>query len=556
MIAALANSLWLAACLPEYCRFHRAVTRVADEQAALLASIVSANADTAFGRMHGFKSIRCVSDYQSRVPVRDYDGHQEWIDRAAAGEKQVLTGEPVRLFEPTSGSTGSSKLVPYTSMLQQQFSRGVQAWIADLFLRHPKLLTGRAYWSVSPMATKARYTSGGIPIGFEDDAAYLGGWQQRLVGRAMAVPGTLSRIESLDTVRYLTLLFLVHCRDLRLISVWNPTFLSLLMECLPHWGEEIARDLEDGTISRSPMPAELLPRLHPDPRRAQDLRASLRSATAAERHASLWPGLRLISCWTDANAAAPAAELRILFPQAQIQGKGLLATEGLVSIPLIGHDGAALAVRSHFFEFLPVAPSGEMGAAQPAHELVQGRQYSVVMTTGGGMYRYRTGDLVEVTGHFHGCPLIRFLGRHDQVSDWFGEKLNEAHVGRILRESFQDNAVSPSFAMLACDTRPAPAYVLYVEVEAPDSVLDHVARKIEESLCGNSGYHYARQLGQLAPLRVFRAEHAAASYLAHAIRRGQRSGDVKPAALDRRDMWSQVFHGRFVSRPCDQGSVL
>ncbi len=547
MIAALANSLWLAACLPEYRRFRRAVARVAGEQAALLKSIVSANADTEFGRMHGFGSVRCVSDFQNQVPMRDYDGHQEWISRAAAGEKRVLTSEPVRLFEPTSGSTDASKLVPYTSMLQRQFSRGVQAWIADLFLRHPELLTGHAYWSVSPVATKTRYTSGGIPIGFEDDAAYLGGWQQRLVDCVMAVPGTLGRIEALETVRYFTLFFLVRCRDLRLISVWNPTFLSLLMEFLPQWGEEIAGDLEKGAISCGSVPKDLLPRLHPSPKRARELRASLRSATAGERHASLWPDLRLISCWTDANAAAPAAALQMLFPQAKIQGKGLLATEGLVSIPLAGHDGAALAVRSHFFEFLPVGPSGEMGAPQLAHEMEQGRHYGVVMTTGGGLYRYRTGDLVEVTGHFHGCPLLQFLGRHDQVSDWFGEKLNEVHVGRILRQSFQDHAVSPSFAMLACDTRTAPAYVLYVEAEAPDSVLNHVGRKIEASLCGNSGYYYARQLGQLAPLKVFRAEHAAASYLANAIQRGQRSGDVKPVALDRRDMWSQVFRGRFVS---------
>jgi hypothetical protein len=48
-------------------------------------------------------------------------------------------------------------------------------------------------------------------------------------------------------------------------------------------------------------------------------------------------------------------------------------------------------------------------------------------------------------------------------------------------------------------------------------------------------------------MRVFRAEGAAATYLQTAVRAGQRAGDVKPLALDRRDGWSQRFRGQFVA---------
>lgn len=415
MIPALANSLWLSACLPEYRRFRRAVLRVADEQTHLLRSIIAANADTEFGRMHGFRSIDSVEDYQKQVPVRDYDGHEEWITRTAGGEKDILTSEPVRLFEPTSGSTAASKLIPYTATLQQQFRCAIHAWIADLFLRTPNLLTGRAYWSVSPVATRTRRTACGIPIGFDDDAAYLGGWQQRLVELVIAVPSVLSRCSQLDTFRYLTLLLLVRCRDLKLVSIWNPTFLSILMDCLPKWGDEIADDIEHGTISRHSDIVLHLPQPRRDPQRARELRAALRSNAAAERHAQLWPELRLISCWTEANAASPARVLQSQFPQSQIQGKGLLATEGVVSFPLCRQLGSALAVRSHFFEFLPVASSGKTGPPRLAHELEHGGQYAVVITTGGGLYRYKLGDLVEVAGNFDQCPLIRFVGRQQHI---------------------------------------------------------------------------------------------------------------------------------------------
>src|SRR5262249_30551222 len=151
---------------------------------------------------------------------------------------------------------------------------------------------------------------------------------------------------------------------------------------------------------------------------------------------------------------------------------------------------------------------GLSGQAETSHlceELLQGRKYEVVITTGAGLYRYRTGDMVEVTGKLNDCPLIRFLGRHKQVSDWFGEKLNEVHVTRTLARVFEDHDIAPMFAMLACDTRPAPGYVLYVDTNAPDCTLGLIGRSIEKALCGNFHYDYARQLGQLAPVRVFRA---------------------------------------------------
>ncbi len=529
MIYTLANSLWLAGCLPESARFHRASRRVADEQAAILRRLLAANAETEFGRGHGFSSIRSVAEYRERVPLRDYDGYREWIDRIAAGSSNILTSERVRLFEPTSGSAGASKWIPYTVSLQREFQRGIRAWIADLFLRYPDLLSGPAYWSISPVTAGSSTTAGGIPIGFEDDTSYVGGWQQRLTQAVMAVPSHVRFIPDMEAFRYATLLSLIRCRNLKLVSVWNPTFFSLLVDRLPEWGDRLARDLMA------------------DARRAQDLREALRASTPAERHARLWPELRLISCWSDANAAGPAAGLAALFPQSRMQGKGLISTEAFVSLPLAGREGAALAMRSHFLEFLPAN-----GNPQLAHELDCGQQYSVVVTTGGGLYRYQLHDLVEVSGYIQGCPMVRFAGRQGYVSDWFGEKLNEAHVSGVMRDVFGVLGISPSFAMLACDMDPpSPGYVLYIDASEPNEVLDRAAAQIEIRLQDNFHYKYARELGQLAPLRTFRAEGAAGAYLAAGVRMGRQAGDIKMLALDRNDGWSRMFLSR-----ASNGAVL
>lgn len=584
MKAAAANALWLAGCLAEYRRFRRATQRVEQDQRGILRRVLAENAETEFGRAHGFSRIRGVREYQERVPLREYADFGSWMERIAEGKPNVLTREPVRLLEPTSGTSSgnaggaigtfarsgpagrmagsaagsATKLVPYTRGLEREFQAGIRAWIADLFLSDARLLAGEAYWSVSPAIAAQRKTRGGIAVGFEDDTWYVGGWQQRLVQAAMAVPGAVREIHDMETFRYVTLLFLARSRRLKLISVWNPTFLTLLVERLPEWGEELARDLERGTAQGGPMRGDArremeLPRgvrawQRADARRAREVRAALLGARSrAELHRALWPELQLVSCWADGNAAGPAAQLAGLFPQARVQAKGLIATEGFVSLPLAGREGAALAVRSHFVEFLPLDAAGEVDCRKPllAHELERGAQYSVVLTTSGGLYRYQLNDVIEVAGHLRECAVVRFVGRRGQVSDWFGEKLNEAQVARALREAFGEAGIAPEFAMMACEPSAArgdaPGYVLYMEVGAPDGAMEAVARRIEARLRENIHYDYARRLGQLAALRVARVEGAAEKYLAARMRKGQRAGDVKPVALDGGAGWAEAF---------------
>ncbi|HYS52343.1 MAG TPA: GH3 auxin-responsive promoter family protein [Thermoanaerobaculia bacterium] len=435
MICGLANSLWLAGCLPERARFRRAIRNVRAEQGKILRRLVP--------------SAKSVRDYQQRVPLND----------------EIHTPKNIKLLQPTSGSSGPTKLIPYTDSLQREFQRGIRAWIADLFLDDPQLMFGPAYWSVSPPSCGTNFSPSGIPIGFDDDSAYVGGWQRRLVQSVMV----RTREE------------LVRARNLRLISVWNPTFLSILAEGL---------DTE-----------------------------------------KLWPNLRLISCWTDANAAAPAARLAKLFPQARIQGKGLIATEGFISFPLTGQEGSVLAIRSHFLEFIP------LGSETPllAHELDEGQQYAVVITTGGGLYRYQLNDVIEVVGRIGQCPLIRFVGRQGLVSDWFGEKLNEAFVAGVLRQTFEEMNIAPAFAMLACDPD-TPAYVLTIDGEVPEQLAERIETRLRQSF----HYDYARFLGQLQMLRIAQVPHAAAVYQQFCVCNGQKAGDVKPLALDRRPA-SQIF---------------
>jgi hypothetical protein len=381
MKAAYANRLWLAGARRAARQFQAAAQQVESVQAQLLRKYLFRNRGTEY-----------LSKHLPRLPLSSYDDYLPYIERIAAGERNILTAEDVRLFEPSSGSAAASKLIPYTRTLKAEFGRGLSAWITDLFTHHPALIDGPAYWSVSPLTEGRRRSPGGIPIGFEQDSAYLGPLGA-LIGSALAVPDLVKRIREMAAFRYVTLLFLLNCRDLRLISVWNPTFLTLLLEPLPAWWDSLLRDLACGTIA-PPEPLDehlrgaLQKKFTRNPRRARAL-----SSVQADDYASIWPDLTLISCWADGASEAYAKDLQSRFPHVTLQPKGLLATEAFVSFPLAGLRGGALAVTSHYFEFLTQA-----GDALLAHQLDKGKTYSVVVTTGGGLYRYRLNDLVEVTG--------------------------------------------------------------------------------------------------------------------------------------------------------------
>ena len=121
---------------------------------------------------------------------------------------------------------------------------------------------------------------------------------------------------------------------------------------------------------------------------------------------NIWPNLTVISCWADGACQFYVDQLSDYFPDVKIQGKGLIATEAFVSLPFSEKHDPVLAVNSHFFEFI----DEDNQQICLAHELSIGKTYSVVISTGSGLYRYQLEDIVEVTGFLNSAPTFRFTG--------------------------------------------------------------------------------------------------------------------------------------------------
>jgi len=365
------------------------------------------------------------------------------------------------------------------------------------------------------------------------------------VDLVMAVPSEVRLAANMEQFRYLTLLCLLRREDLRLISVWHPSFLSLLMDALPNYWGSLLNDIHGGSCKDS----HLLPstirdafKLRPLPHRARRLRGADPRVPD-----TLWPSLKVISCWSDGPAQSAAEDLQRRFPNVLVQPKGLLATEAFVTIPF--GDSRPVAVCSHFFEFV----DGQ-GKIHLAHELRDGETYEVVVTTGGGLWRYRLQDRIQASGSAVKTPSLRFLGRSGNVSDRFGEKLSEAFVAQAIREASADLPAQPRFVLLAPDgDLPGCRYTLYVEGDVPSEL----PTRLDTSLRRNPDYAWCRELGQLQAIRLFRIKAGGhRAFVARELSRGRRLGEIKPCYLSNLLGWSQWFKAQEPDGPTRKPSFM
>ena len=473
---------------------------VGSTHTAWLEAMLARNHGCAYLRRYG--TPRTLAAFRAQIPLCTYEDLRDDMAQIAAGASDVLfAGRPVA-YEKTGGSSAGSKLIPYTAHGLADFQNNLLPWLADTVQAFH--ITGRAYFSISP-ATRQTEAIAGVPVGLPD-GAYLGAQAGAALPHLLAVDPEVASISDVPRWKEATVRQLQAAHDLELISVWSPTFLLQLLDAMP-------------------------------------------DAPAC------WPRLKLVSCWTHGPAQRYAQALQQRLPHVTMQAKGLLATEGVMTVPWVqppsqaAHASFASHANAQHAAHAPTADSPCVPAPHGfaeflqgdtcylPHELEPGQTYEVVLTTSSGLYRYRTGDRVLCTGHatrpyapaHTPCPVpaLVFMGRDSLHSDLVGEKLTEAFVAHCLRHW-------PGYAVLVPDAAHA-GYVLVAEQHPDDP--NHAIAQLEQMLCANPQYAYARRMGQLAPLRLCVQAQASAIVERSLLQRGVRLGDIKPLALRAEAWW-------------------
>ncbi|MBE9029700.1 GH3 auxin-responsive promoter family protein [filamentous cyanobacterium LEGE 11480] len=508
-------------------RFERSLQQPQVVQAKMQQELVDRLIQTDYGEHWKIQSI----DDWDKLPIVTYDDLQNWINYPDTHSN--LAPEPIIFYEKTSGSRGASKQIPYTKSLRRSFSQMFCVWAYDL-IQNVAFTTGKVYFCVSPKLLPADGLIGDsngadppksplergtlkrlIPpflrgargdqnsasqpltaqeLTLQTDADYLDPWLAKILSPFLITLPDIHRLQTPEEFKQKLAIRLIQASNLEIISIWNPSFLTILLDYITQNRSQLKSQLQDQII----------------PQRLALLDGPNIPWTR------LWPQLKLISCWDSANAADTASELRSRFPSVCIQGKGLLATEAPMTVPLSRAQGCVPVLTEVFFEF--VSESGEIFLL---HQLAQGETYSLIISQKGGLYRYRIGDRVRVTHFYHQTPCLEFVGREGGVSDLVGEKLNPDFVQTVLQELALPEALLKTLVPV---NQPLHYVLLLDQTDAP---LESIAAKLDNYLCQTHHYAQARALGQLERPKVLIKPDMADRWIQFRTQNGSRWGDVK-----------------------------
>jgi hypothetical protein len=148
----------------------------------------------------------------------------------------------------------------------------------------------------------------------------------------------------------------------------------------------------------------------------------------------------------------------------------------------VSDEGTAgiLAVEENFYEFVPESELGDPAAAVlTCSEIEEGKNYFVILTTPGGLYRYEMNDIVRVAGFFNQTPLIEFVRKGRDVTNITGEKLHVNHVIEAMARAQSAAAVTVRHFRVWADAEKS-RYTFYVELDGVSPSREHLLRLLQE----------------------------------------------------------------------------
>jgi hypothetical protein len=484
----------------------------ATQSAWLLDSIVAPNVDSAFGRTHDFGAIRTVDDFRRAVPIRDYEGFRDDVERIDRGEAAVLTTEPTKRFFTTSGSTARPKYIPVTQSFIRDKSRAFGIFWDLVFSQHPGVAKGRMVTNFSD-AGRPEPSAGGLPTSSE--SAYWASVTAATQRKKPVVPRAVSKIADHDA-RYYAIARVLLEREFTAIMALNPSTILLLFKTLEDQLDRLLADVENGTLSDvysidDEARAAVLEAIAPNPARAKELRGLLAADFPRLPAAKAFPALELAVSWRSPMLAPYLERLEPHLGGVAVRDYVSMASEGILAIPLAdGESGGALGVGICFYE---LRPEDSTETILP-HEAEVGGEYVVVLTNRAGLYRYDIGDVVRVKRFEGTTPVVEFLHRTGRTSSLTGEKLTEAQVTAAATEIL-DNQHVESFTLAPVVDGELPHYVLLVETRgtADRSMLQHAAATLDAAI-GKYNGEYAgkrksRRLGAPEVWQVASGSYAA-----------------------------------------------
>lgn len=336
---------------------------------------------TEFGLKYSFSSIKTVKDFQERVPVVTYEEHYPWLERVLKGEKNVIWPSEIQWFSKSSGTTNArSKFIPVSEeSLDECHYRGGK-----------DLLTLYFDNKIDSQL-------------FEGKSISIGGSLHPNPLNPNTQAGDISAIITKNMPKWAEY-FRLPPPEIALLENWDQKMAEMVNLC--------ATENITGIAGVPTWTVLLL--------------ENIMAKTGAKNMMEIWPNFEVF--FHGAVSFTPYRKLfsESLFPSSQVNYfETYNASEGFFGIQddFVLKDQMLLMLDyGIFYEFLPTEEwEKEFPKSLTLDEVELDKSYAVVISTNGGLWRYKIGDTVKFTSKY---PFrVRISGRTKHFLNVFGEEV-------------------------------------------------------------------------------------------------------------------------------------
>ncbi|KAL2460304.1 putative indole-3-acetic acid-amido synthetase GH3.1 [Abeliophyllum distichum] len=506
------------------------MTRNADAvQENVLAEILSRNSHTEYLKEFNLDGATDRETFKSKLPIVTYEDLQPLIQRIANGDRSpILSAQPVSEFLTSSGtSAGERKLMPTIKeeLDRRQLLYSLLMPVMSLYVKG--LNKGKGlYFLFVKSETK---TPGGLLARPVLTSYYKSDhFKTRPYDPYNVYTSPNEAILCADSFQsmYTQMLCGLYEREqvLRVGAVFASGLIRAIRFLQLNW-PQLTQDIQTGSLNSKvtdPAIRECMTGyLRPDPELAEFIAKECAKENWEGIITRIWPNTKYLDVIVTGAMAQYIPTLDYYSGGLPLACTMYASSEcyfGLNLNPMCKPSEVSYTIMPNmaYFEFLPHEPN-LVGVTSPP-ELVDlvnveiGKEYELVITTYAGLYRYRVGDILRVTGFHNSAPQFHFVRRKNVLLSIDSDKTDEAELqtavenASLLLREFNTSVVEyTSYA----DTKTIPGhYVIYWELLAKDlsnspnnEVLNQCCLAMEESL--NSVYRQGRVAdNSIGPLEI------------------------------------------------------
>ena len=427
------------------------ITYPISAQRNVLQHLVTQGQYTDFGKKYNFNRLFTIKDFKKRVPIHEYDDLKPYIQRMMNGEENVLWNTPINWFAKSSGTTSDkSKFIP----LSEESFKEMHFKASKDVLTH--------YYNNFP----------------ESDL---------LTGKALVVGGSHQVNSINDEIQY---------GDLSAVLMQNSPFWGqwirtpeLRIALLDEWENKIEK-LAENTLN------ENVTSIAGVPTWTIILIKRLLEMSGKSTLKEVWPNLELyLHGGVSFTPYRKQMEKLIGGPINYLETYN--ASEGFFAAQCMPNDEGMLLFTDHgiFYEFLPLEEYGKPDARTVGLRQVElNKNYALVISTNGGLWRYLVGDTVAFTSL---KPYkIKVTGRVKYFMNAFGEEVIAENADKAIAKACEvthtvvnDYTAAPIYF----NENENGAHEWLIEFDSPPEDLDSFTKELDSALKDlNSDYEAKR----------------------------------------------------------------